>query len=182
MPTICELKIAIKEKGLKGITGLNKGDLEILLKTGKAPIKKTPKIKQEEPVKEVKKEEPVKEAKKVKVKKGEMVGEIKEEIPKFGNKPPEELYKIIKSLKKQIKDEKNKAESERSVKFLKLYEKGYDYALKNYKKELTNKSKSSLKRMINAIVKRRANTDENKDVVEGLGILMNLLYDELDKK
>ena len=36
--------------------------------------------------------------------------------------------------------------------------------------------------MINAIVKRRANTDENKDVVEGLGILMNLLYDELDKK
>jgi len=182
MPTICELKIAIKEKGLKGITGLNKNDLEILLKTGKAPIKKTPKIKQEEPVKEVKKEEPVKEAKKVKVKKGEMVGEIKEEIPKFGNKPPEELYKIIKSLKKQIKDEKNKAESERSVTFLKLYEKGYDYALKTYKKELTNKSKSSLKRMINAIVKRRANTDENKDVVEGLGILMNLLYDELDKK
>ena len=90
MPTICELKIAIKEKGLKGITGLNKGDLEILLKTGKAPIKKTPKIKQE--VKpDMKKEEPVKEAKKVKVKKGEMVGEIKEEIPKFGNKPPEEL-------------------------------------------------------------------------------------------
>ena len=108
MPTICELKVAIKEKGLKGITGLNKGDLEILLKTGKAPIKKTPKIKQEEPVKEVKKEEPVKEAKKVKVKKGEMVGEIKEEIPKFGNKPPEELYKIIKSLKKQIKDEKTR--------------------------------------------------------------------------
>ena len=41
MPTtICELKIALKAKGIKGITGLNKAELEALLKGGKSEPKK----------------------------------------------------------------------------------------------------------------------------------------------
>jgi hypothetical protein len=34
MPSVCELKVALKAKGIKGITGLNKSGLEKLLKGG----------------------------------------------------------------------------------------------------------------------------------------------------
>lgn len=41
--TICELKVALKAKGIKGITGLNKGQLEALLQSGgSAPAKPKP--------------------------------------------------------------------------------------------------------------------------------------------
>ena len=40
MPSICELKMEIKAKGIKGITGLNKSGLEALLKSGKSAPKK----------------------------------------------------------------------------------------------------------------------------------------------
>jgi hypothetical protein len=40
MPSICELKIELKAKGIKGITGLNKSGLEALLKSGKSAPKK----------------------------------------------------------------------------------------------------------------------------------------------
>ena len=44
--TICELKIELKAKGIKGITGLNKSGLEALLKRGKSePKKEVPKPK-----------------------------------------------------------------------------------------------------------------------------------------
>ena len=44
MVTICDLKVALKAKGIKGITGLNKGQLEALLRSeGSAPPKKEPK-------------------------------------------------------------------------------------------------------------------------------------------
>jgi len=42
MPSICELKMEIKAKGLKGVTGLNKAGLEALLKSGKSAPKKEP--------------------------------------------------------------------------------------------------------------------------------------------
>ena len=41
MPSICELKMEIKAKGLKGVTGLNKSGLEALLKSGKSEPSKT---------------------------------------------------------------------------------------------------------------------------------------------
>lgn len=42
--TICEIKMELKAKGIKGITGLNKGQLEALLRTnGSAAPKKEPK-------------------------------------------------------------------------------------------------------------------------------------------
>ena len=40
MPTICEIKIELKNKGIKGVTGLNKAQLQSLL-DGKKPEPKT---------------------------------------------------------------------------------------------------------------------------------------------
>lgn len=45
MPSICELKIELKSKGIKGISGLNKSGLEALLKGGKSAEKKVEKPK-----------------------------------------------------------------------------------------------------------------------------------------
>jgi len=48
MPSVCELKVALKAKGIKGITGLNKAGLEKLLKGGSneaMPSKEAPKKK-----------------------------------------------------------------------------------------------------------------------------------------
>ncbi len=44
MPSVCELKMELKAKGIKGITGLNKAGLEALLRSkGSAPPKQSPK-------------------------------------------------------------------------------------------------------------------------------------------
>jgi hypothetical protein len=44
MPSVCELKMELKAKGIKGITGLNKAGLEALLRSkGSAPPKPSPK-------------------------------------------------------------------------------------------------------------------------------------------
>ena len=41
MPTVCEIKVALKAKGIKGITGLNKSQLQSLLDGKKPPTKST---------------------------------------------------------------------------------------------------------------------------------------------
>lgn len=44
MPSVCELKVELKAKGIKGISGLNKAGLEALLRSkGSAPPKQSPK-------------------------------------------------------------------------------------------------------------------------------------------
>jgi len=43
MPTICDLKVELKSKGIKGYAGMNKSQLQSLLKTGKATPKTQPK-------------------------------------------------------------------------------------------------------------------------------------------
>jgi hypothetical protein len=45
MPSVCELKVQLKAKGIKGITGLNKSQLEALLNGGKEAPKASPKAK-----------------------------------------------------------------------------------------------------------------------------------------
>jgi hypothetical protein len=109
--SICELKIELKAKGIKGISGLNKSGLEALLKRGKSEPKKepskpkpfvsaptkgeSPKVaektinKKIEPPKMLmltykpKKEEPKKEEVKPKVKANKTANEIKEEFTKI---------------------------------------------------------------------------------------------------
>jgi len=53
MPTICELKVELKNKGIKGISGLNKSALIALLTSGKTQPKpkEPPKPKPTEPPK-----------------------------------------------------------------------------------------------------------------------------------
>ena len=183
MATVCELQIAFKKKGIKGYSGLKKDELMKMLDSGKKPETKKQEVKKEP----VKKKEAVKkqEVKKEPVKKQEPVkkneAKKEEETPKFGNKPIEQLYKIIESLKKQIKDGANKIESARSVKFLDIYKTAYDFAIKKMKEDIKPKGKKTLKSMINKIVKNRAETDD-KIIQDGLGIVMNLLYAELESK
>ena len=62
MPSVCELKIALKSKGIKGISGLNKKELEALLKGGSKEAPKTsPKAKPAPAPKEAPKPAPPKE-------------------------------------------------------------------------------------------------------------------------
>jgi hypothetical protein len=50
MQTICDLKIELKKRGIKGISGLNKSQLVALLASGKSqPKKETPKEPQAKP-------------------------------------------------------------------------------------------------------------------------------------
>ena len=73
MPTICELQIEAKKKGLKGYSGLRKSQLENLIKTGAKPAKpakkeppseaftiKTKKKKKKEKKEPAPKKEPIK--------------------------------------------------------------------------------------------------------------------------
>ena len=49
------------------------------------------------------------------------------------------------------------------------------------KEDIKPKGKKTLKSMINKIVKNRSETDD-KIIQDGLGIVMNLLYAELESK
>ena len=40
MPTVCEIKVELKKRGIKGTSGLNKAGLQRLLSTGVSPQKK----------------------------------------------------------------------------------------------------------------------------------------------
>ena len=59
MQTICDLKIELKKRGIKGISGLNKSQLIALLASGKSqPKKETPKESPKESPKEAQKPAP----------------------------------------------------------------------------------------------------------------------------
>jgi hypothetical protein len=93
MPSICELKIALKAKGIKGITGLNKAGLERLLSGGKTETKK-----------EAKKEEPKP--------KPFTPAPTKSESPKVAEKPINKKIKAPKMLMITYKEPKNEPKKE----------------------------------------------------------------------
>ena len=119
MPTICDLKVELKKKGIKGITGLDKAGLQKLLDTGKPPMKKQKEVKKEVKREKPKKEEK-KEEKKPEIKKPLLLTLKPSEPPKTKGRPPltnkslVELYKMKLNLEKTIKDNVNSAEAERS--------------------------------------------------------------------
>jgi Tfp pilus assembly protein PilP len=101
MPSICELKMELKAKGIKGITGLNKSGLEALLKGGKSA-----------PKKEVEKPTPFTPA------------PTKGESPKVAEKPIDKKVKPPKVLmltNKQVK-EKKEPKPKKQTKQMKFYE------------------------------------------------------------
>jgi len=87
MPTICELKIQLKEKGIIGISGKNKSELEAML--NKPPEKKMIKIKVKKTKAPV---EPEPEPKKIIIK-------VKKTKPPVEPKPPEKMMIKIKVKK-----------------------------------------------------------------------------------
>jgi len=93
MPTICELKIALKEKGIKGITGLNKSGLERLLSGGKTEAKP-----------EMYKPKPFTPA------------PTKGESPKVAEKPITKKIKAPKMLRLTYKEPKEEPKKERTEK------------------------------------------------------------------
>lgn len=100
MPSICELKIALKAKGIKGITGLNKAGLERLLSGGKTETKK-----------EAKKEEPKP--------KPFTPAPTKGESPKVAEKPINKKIKAPKMLMITYKEPKNEPKKEEPKKAVK---------------------------------------------------------------
>ena len=111
MPSVCELKIELKKRGIKGISGLNKAGLEELLAMGKSA---PPKSKSKPEPKPEPKPSP-KKASKPKLLK------MKEEpIPMIGMKITV-LRRLQVSLGKLIKD-KNvfKGEKDNAIQKLKL--------------------------------------------------------------
>ena len=127
MPTICELKIELKKKGIKGTTGLNKKGLENLLKTGKPPPKREKENKKE-------KEETII----IKVKKKPKMIQFTEE-KRYQGKSAIFLGRLRKKLQALI-DNKGATESERKQAINKL--KDLDEALIKAKTELMKKRKN----------------------------------------
>jgi hypothetical protein len=82
MPTLCELRVEAKKKGITGISNMTKSALEAFMKTGKKkpdkPVRSTKETKKEES-----KEEPKKTTIKIKKQKKEMKEEKKPEPPKL---------------------------------------------------------------------------------------------------
>jgi hypothetical protein len=76
MPTICELQIEAKKKGLKGYSKLKKSALERFVKEGKSAPKKEPK-------KEPPKEEPKKTQPKLNEKKYNLIQKILKELDRL---------------------------------------------------------------------------------------------------
>jgi len=100
MPSICELKIELKAKGIKGISGLNKSGLEALLKSGKSAEKKEPPKPKPFTPAPTKGESPVVSEKKIDKK----------------IKPPKILMLTYKPEKEKPKKEEPKEEPKKEVK------------------------------------------------------------------
>ena len=103
MPSVCELKIELKKKGIKGISGLNKAGLEELLATGKsAPPKSKYKSEPKSEPKPVPKEEP-KEAPKPKLLKMKDLSP-KTQPKKYQTTPLKTLIRLEENTEKLMND------------------------------------------------------------------------------
>jgi hypothetical protein len=141
MPTICDLKVELKKKGIKGISGLNKAGLQKLLNTGKPSDKKqkSPEKKEEPPTKikiKKKKQEPSKKKEQPKLLK--FKEKEKEKEDKFKNKSAIYLGRLKKKLEAVIND-KGSTSNEKNQAINKLKE--LDIALTKAKQDLKEKRK-----------------------------------------
>ena len=104
MPTVCELKIELKKKGIKGISGLNKSELEELLAMGKSAPPKSKSKPEPKPVpKPVPKEAP-KEAPTPKLLKMKELSP-KTQPKKYQTTPLKTLIRLEENTEKLMNDE-----------------------------------------------------------------------------
>jgi len=148
MPSVCEIKIELKKKGIKGLTGKNKAELEALLKSGKSDVKtkeKKPDKKPESKVKDIKKKYEKKADKKPEQKKEPKkplllkFKEEQEEQNSLATKSYIYLKRKVAKIKAMVEDSSTKdAEKENAKRLLKKYE---DAMIKAKQKQYGNKKK-----------------------------------------
>jgi len=165
MPTVCEIIIELKKKGIKNYSGKKKAELEELLKSGNSAPKKK-QSKKTEP----KKEEP----KKQEVKKTPLLLKLKEEQdkpiptkpPPLSNKPLHEIYILILSLEKKIKDNINDNEKKNTQATLEKYKTAYRYNRTKFMSSIATMSTKDLNKLKKSFILKLSNiTDDNEKLI-----------------
>lgn len=126
MPTVCEIKVALKAKGIKGISGLNKAGLQSLLNKGggNQPKSETPPAKPKPFTPALTKGESPKVAekkiiKKQKVMKPLMITYKEEDKTKIEAKPPPKLKKPKQTEDERLDMLNTKTQSTKCLKLMK---------------------------------------------------------------
>ena len=164
MPTVCEIIIELKKKGIKGYSNKKKAELEELLKSGKSPPKK----------KQSKKTEPKKEEPKKQEPKKPLLLKLKEEEdkplpskkPPLSNKPLHEIYILILSLEKKIKDNINDNEKKNTINTLEKYKTAYRYNRAKFMSSIATMSTKDLNKLKKSFILKLSNiTDDNERLI-----------------
>jgi len=182
MPTtVCELIIELKKKNIKGYSGKKKAELEEMLKLGKSAPKKTSPKKQ--PKKQSKKEDDtpswlLKAEKTLKQKKEEpkkpLLLKFKEEQdkplptkkPPLANKPLHEIYVMILSLEKKIKDNVNVNEKHNTEVSLEKYKTAYRYIRTKFMSSIATMSTTDLNKLKKSLIVKLTNiTNDNEKLI-----------------
>ena len=164
MPTtVCELIIELKKKNIKGYSGKKKAELEEMLKLGKSAPKKTSPKKQSKK-EEQKKEEP-KKTLLLKFKEEEDKP-IPTKKPPLANKPLHEIYVLILSLEKKIKDNINDNEKKNTQATLEKYKTAYRYNRTKFMSSIATMSTKDLNKLKKSFIVKLSNiTDDNEKLI-----------------
>jgi len=192
MPTtVCELIIELKKKNIKGYSGKKKAELQEMLTSGKSAPKKTSPKKQSK--KQSKKEDDtpswlLKAEKTLKQKKEEpkkpLLLKFKEEQdkplptkkPPLANKPLHEIYVMILSLEKKIKDNVNVNEKHNTEVSLEKYKTAYRYIRTKFMSSIATMSTTDLNKLKKSFIVKLTNiTNDNEKLI------INQQIGEIDK-
>ena len=185
MPTVCELVIELKKKNIKGYSGKKKAELEEMLNSGKsAPkkqSKKQPKKKDDTPSWLLKAEKTLKQKKEEPKK--PLLLKFKEEDkplptkkPPLANKPLHEIYVMILSLEKKIKDNVNVNEKHNTEVSLEKYKTAYRYIRTKFMSSIATMSTTDLNKLKKSFIVKLTNiTNDNEKLI------INQQIGEIDK-
>ena len=182
MPTtVCELIIELKKKNIKGYSGKKKAELQAMLDTGKSAPKKQ--SKKTEPKKQTKKDdtpswllkaEKTLNPKKEEVKKTPLLLKLKEQDdkplpskkPPLANKPLHEIYVLILSLEKKIKDNINDNEKKNTEVTLEKYKTAYRYIRTKFMSSIATMSTKDLNKLKKSFIVKLSNiTNDNARLI-----------------
>jgi hypothetical protein len=190
MPTVCEIVIELKKKGIKNYSGKKKAELEEMLKSGNSAPKKQ--SKKQEPKKQTKKDDTpswlLKAEKTLNPKKEEpkkpLLLKLKEEEdkpiptkkPPLANKPLHEIYILILSLEKKIKDNINDNEKKNTITTLEKYKTAYRYIRTKFMSSIAAMSTKDLNKLKKSFILKLSNiTNDNARLI------INQQLGEIDK-
>ena len=175
MPTVCEIIIELKKKNIKGYSGKKKAELQAMLdtgKSGKSPPKKKQTKKDDTPSWLLKAEKTL-NPKKQEPKKPLLL-KLKEEEdkplpskkPPLANKPLHEIYVLILSLEKKIKDNINDNEKKNTQATLEKYKTAYRYNRTKFMSSIATMSTKDLNKLKKSFILKLSNiTDDNEKLI-----------------